>query len=160
MASRRARTASRRKPCRALDADHVYWGDFAAERVARVGKSGGAPETIAAGLYAGALAVDATRVFVEESPGGVQGTIAAIPLDGGSATILVSGNVGREALAADEQRLNFAEGITDLQVLSISKEGGPVNVLAQNQSSVTALAVDGSCVYWVAKEGVWKAPRE
>ncbi|HEY5242876.1 MAG TPA: hypothetical protein VIJ22_15460 [Polyangiaceae bacterium] len=93
-----------------------------------------------------ALTVDCVNVYYETT----DGTIAQVPIGGGTPTTLVTGaGRGLLQLAVDSDRVYF--GSTQGDVASVPIGGGAVTTLAPGAGSI-GIAVDANNVYWTNRD--------
>jgi hypothetical protein len=128
----------------AVNAMSVYW--IAGGDVMTVALDGGTPATFAAAspgaVYLNHLVLDATNVYLI-----VPGSLTALPLQGGAATILTTDVEEPTALTLDSTSLYWTDQALGT-VMQIPIQGGPVTTLASGQEFAAGVAVDATTVYW------------
>jgi hypothetical protein len=154
----------------AVDATNVYWVEGGTDgkpppegdtKLMMVPKAGGTPTTLAtAGMLVsgGSLTVDATNVYwtisVYQQVNGASvctlGKVLSVPIAGGAATTLTSGQNGPGAIAVDATSLYWInEGSKDDgAIMKIPKGGGAAITLAANLTDPSRIVVDDTAVYW------------
>jgi hypothetical protein len=132
-----------------VDADAVYFGDGALERVPL---AGGAPTPLAPG-WLGVGAVDDAHVYVDQSPptGVALGSVAKA---GGPMTVLANPVNASGGFALDDEAIYWAawhDQGPGSAVVRVPKGGGDLEVLVANEDSPQGIAVDDTHVYWGAR---------
>jgi hypothetical protein len=154
-----------------LGSYYVYWGNTLDRRALmrfRFYFGPTVPETVAAfptdpgttGLRTSALATDAQYVYWGDE---TIGALYKLPLDGqcietvgmdaGGCPMLVAPDGAHVLvrLAVDNENVYFTYlDVTDgkLAIARVSKNGGPMTLLATGQGPYSAIATDGKTVYW------------
>jgi hypothetical protein len=136
----------------ALGPDSIYW--IAGDEVLSAPRDGGDPVVLLTGQASpGALALDSRFLYVANAgtlqdsgaggPPGQDGTIVAVPLDGGSPRTLAAAQNAPGALAVDDVNVYFAAGAPPqadggpgFQILSVPISGGAPSVLVPSVSPV------------------------
>ena len=147
----------------AVNATDACWtinnGNFPDEvpGVVCVRLSGGTPFTVASGnaIYWG-LALDATTAYSLSGDGSGSGSIIAIPLAGGTAVTLGSGDPA--GIAVDQANVYWTNNPEDGgtgSVIRVPKRGGDSVTLAAGQINVGAVAVDSQHVFWTDDPSVF-----
>jgi hypothetical protein len=142
------------------DVSHVYWsgGEIGSASIKRVGKNGGASQTLASGLnYPRDLAVDESFVYWADSD-----SIRRMPKIGGAAAPTTSySNSGTQVahLAVRDSRLFWTEtdsagSIGSGKVRSASKTGGAQSSIATGLSGPGGINIDGQYAYWGDGDGI------
>jgi len=158
----------------AVDATSVYWANqgtaannFSDGAIMKVALGGGTPVVLAAGQLApGFLAVDGTSIYWTDQGTATSGSfnadgsvmkLALTGGDGGTPTILASGQVGPFPITVDGTSVYWGTSGT---IAKVPLGGGDTVVLASGQSVPFGIAVDGTDVYWTNLYGgsVLKAP--
>jgi hypothetical protein len=137
----------------AVDSSNIYWAACSTDTatggsVFQVPFIGGSPTTLAGGeAYTNAIASDGQFVYF----GTNDGTLAKVPIGGGTVTTLISdSSLGAAAdVAVDSAYVYWANESDPGSVFRIPLQGGVVETLATGQVSPYAIAVDASSVYWV-----------
>ncbi len=100
--------------------------------------------------------------YVLETPNG-SGLVARVPIAGGTPETLASGRTGNlPAVAVDDRNVYWIEGegtIEEGAVAAVPKSGGVVAVLVSGLSDPSAIAVDGSGIYFDNGGLVEKIPK-
>lgn len=122
--------------------------DVDAPPAARVG------EDILVGVEAGALAVDATHVYFVQTGG----LIGRVPKAGGAMTSIASGQHSASSLDVSSDQVCWVDGGThvadfrDGSIHCATKTGGNDRTIV-GAYMPSALAVDGTTIYWVEIDG-------
>jgi hypothetical protein len=159
-----------------IDATNAYWVSAAGgTQLFRASLSGASGPVALASLPCGAggLALDSTSLYwtVYENctvpPGfSAANLVMKMPLGGGAAITLASGQNYPQGIAVDATSLYWAAQ-SDQRVMKLSLAGGVPVALAVNQVYPQSVAVDGTSVYWAnsgsagdptAVGGVMKVP--
>ncbi len=166
----------------AVDATHVYWanaGDACLDdagpcsgAILSVPLAGGTITTLASQLDLPIrVAVDATNVYWTNAGRGCPfdagvsvpinmrcgGSIMTMPLQGGTPTILASGQNNPWGIAVDRNSVywtNFGDGT----VMKVPRLGGMTTTLATGQNLPYGIVTDATSVYWAGGDGVRKVP--
>jgi hypothetical protein len=138
----------------ALGPHQVFWS--AADATYQASLDGSSP--LAIGPPAAAIAVDETDVyFAMNSDWSGTGTILRVPVGGGTPTTLATGRTGSVvAIAVDSSNVYWIEGEGTIQegaVAAMPKGGGYVSILAAGLGDPSAIAVDGTGVYFTNPSG-------
>ena len=144
----------------AVDATHVYWGSFhqTGSAVRRVLTSGGAATTLSSEPQRrpSAVVVDGSFVYWTRY---AEGSLARMPLAGGTVTPLVQGVPQLHTVTRDGQFLYFANSSLIQRVRS---DGTSPLTLVQGASAGPQygfdLAVDATHVYWSDSSGIYRIP--
>lgn len=147
----------------ALDATHVYWvNSYAAEdrKLRRVGRAGGAVETLATGGYtAYALSVRAGHIAWATFNNFAGSRVLRMPVTGGAPETLATGSPQPMSTVATEHDVywvNVSSGYTfggpvrtDGSVLSVSIAGGAARTHAPAEADPSDIAHNGRTTCWV-----------
>jgi hypothetical protein len=141
----------------AVDASNVYWTDAVKGQVNTVAISGGTVTTLTTGGgEPWAVAVDSSSLYWTDASAG---QINKIGKTGGAVTPLATG-VNPYGIVVDSSNVYWIEGTATAgsgHVKKVSINGGTVTTLASGMSSqyssVQAIAIDSSSVYWVDQQG-------
>lgn len=120
--------------------------------ISRVSKTGGAPFTLASSTSVRGLAVDTT--FAYWTDGGTPGTVAKIPIAGGSATVIASGQAKPAAVAVDTLYvywINQGVSLVSGAIMKAPVGGGEPTALALEQNEADSLVLYGAHVYWTTR---------
>jgi|SRR5580698_4480044 hypothetical protein len=109
------------------------------------------------------IAVDAAHVYwanygESNEPTNTNGTIMKVPLGGGPAMTLASGQHDPYAIVVDSSNVYWGnagtqtEGYKDGAVMKVPLGGGTPTTLATGQGGVYGIAVDETSVYWTTQE--------
>lgn len=155
----------------AVDSTSVYWTTYygAVMKVPLGGmEEGGVVATLASASNPSAVAVDDARVYWADLG---NGSVASVPLDGGMASTLASGQAEANGIALDAVNVYWTNGgmcagagVTCAgdggTVMSVPLDGGNVATLVAGQSGPFAVAVNATSVYWTDYNAgtVMKAP--
>jgi hypothetical protein len=84
-----------------------------------------------------------------------------MPLGGGDALTLVTGEAAIASIAVDATRVYWTNqyGIDQGAVLSVPIGGGRAGALASGQGDPTSVAVDADNVYWIGGGSVRQMPK-
>jgi hypothetical protein len=131
----------------ALDATSVYW---TANKVMKAPKAGGSPTALSTTGFGLALATDGTNVYFTSSVPTDMLThfLAKVPTAGGAPTALASGAPLGIAVDATSVYSTARPDVGPGTVMKVATGGGTPSTLASGQSFPTAIAVDGTNVYW------------
>jgi cysteine-rich repeat protein/uncharacterized repeat protein (TIGR03803 family) len=142
----------------------AYFTTYEGNTVSTVSVSGGTTTGLAVSEFPNYVAVDAQSVYWTGYQGGAtgQGTVMKVPIGGGTATTLASGQPAPCGVAIDAANvywLNNTNSGSTGTVMKVPIGGGSPITLASGQSMPVALAVDVTSVYWINSDGtVMKAP--
>jgi hypothetical protein len=149
-----------------VDEAGVYVTDSSGGRVLRFALEGGAPKVLARQDKAFDLAVGGADLYFSLAR---KGDLMIVPKAGGPVKKLASGLVASAPIAGDDSAVySVLAGKADGDPLGVARvaKAGDVTVLAQvpSSDSVSALAIDETCVYWAdrvtsAKTVVYARPR-
>jgi hypothetical protein len=113
------------------------------------------------------LAVDASYVYasVDDSGGSGTGSIVKVPIAGGSAVTLASGQLNNGELAIDDTYVYWADlgdgtqmHNTDGSIMRVPKAGGSVVTLAANVDGPRSLVLANNFVYFGNWDSIQKVP--
>jgi sugar lactone lactonase YvrE len=112
--------------------------------VLRAGLDGANPVELSANLTGApaGLAVDATHAFFTAAD-----RVMKVPIAGGAAVTVASGQAGPGAVAIDGNTIYWANTIGS-SIVRANLDGSNATVLAVGQAGPRALALDGTHVYW------------
>lgn len=139
----------------AVDDASVYWTENSG--VAKVAKDGGAVIVLATDQYAPSfIALDSTSAYWTDDG---SGSVAKVPLGGGTVTTLAAAHDGYAiGIALSSTQVYWTNAFA---VLSMPLDGGAVVTLAPQQNSATGVVVDATSVYWANQyHTVMKMPLE
>ena len=137
------------------DDTHVYAAVYGVNPVgpgdvARVPKTGGAPEILVAGVdWTHDVAVDEAFVYYSHFDGSSAQEISRAPKTGGAPELLVGGVEGGADLAVDAAFLYYTEG-NEGRVMRVAKAGGGPEELAGGWVGSKHLVLDGGHLYFTA----------
>jgi hypothetical protein len=136
----------------ALFGEHVYWVT-ASGAVMRVGRTGGAPEQLAAGTKMVSIAVDATGVFFTDEGAG---KVSMVPLAGGAVVDLASGEPSPWGIALDGTNAYYS---TSTAVRRVRQAGGAAPEDVRTGLPTPRKVVIGSGrVFWLYESATGQAP--
>jgi hypothetical protein len=118
---------------------------------AQVGCGTVSPTTLASGGAVVGLARDATNAYWVD--GAAPGTVAKVPLGGGSASPIISQRVGPTDVAVDSLYVYWIEqgpGSNTGAIMQATLSGTSPTVLASGQVNPRALFLTSAAVYWVS----------
>jgi hypothetical protein len=152
----------------ALDKTSVYWIDRAASpTLQKLPLAGGNAQQLATGIGASSIAVDASHVYasVDDSGGSGTGSIVKVPIAGGAAVTLASGQLNNGELAIDNTYVYWADlgdgtqmHNTDGSIMRVPKAGGSVVTLAANVDGPRSLVLANNYVYFGNWDSIQKVP--
>jgi hypothetical protein len=139
----------------ALNSTNLYWTTLFGGEVVEVALDGGAAEMVAPrhgtqGQGSVAIANDATSIYWASQ----DGTILSVGLDGGTPTIVASGQgIDTFGIAVDSTNVYWtyegtAPDFADGEVRKTPKQRGAITALASGQTAPHGIAVDATSVYW------------
>ena len=139
-----------------IDDTDIFWAED--EAVYRVSKAGGKVQTVVAAGLPDYLAIDGTHVYWYSILAGV---IYRAPKKGGAAA---------KVYADDQHTFHtfFVDGpdlfVTfgsekKLQIQRLPKSGGKPVTVVEGQDPGPAFAIDGTHVYWITEDDLFKVPR-
>jgi hypothetical protein len=128
----------------ANDDKNVYW--TTEHEIVGVDKRGDSLHTLATGIAdPGRLVSDGIDVYwLDRGVGLDDGSLARVPIAGGTVHVLASGFRAGEALAVDGDYVYWG---ADDRIIRRAKSGGPDGILATHVDA-TAIDVDQTNVYW------------
>jgi hypothetical protein len=126
----------------AVDQTRVYWLDYADDLLRSVSKDGGDPATLIKFPGAQAIAVDEKYVYC----GGVSGRIVKLDKNGGAPQTLIPENPQQVTLLAMDDTNLYYSGLD--RIMKVSKNGGPVIIVARKPEGSFKFTVDDCCLYW------------
>jgi len=132
----------------AVDTENVYWttSEATSGGVKRVRLGGGTTETLLSmHAYFPDMAVDATGIFLPEYD---SGALLKLPLDGGTADVIASGQPSPNGIAIAGGNIYWTNGVAAGTVMTVPLGGGTARTLASGQSHPGSVAQDGDDVYW------------
>jgi hypothetical protein len=133
----------------AISPTNVYWSELSGH-IATVAKGGGGVATLFSNaIDPESVAVNATDIFWVEF-GGIpdNASIVKMPLGGGTATTILANQQRPVSLAADSDFVYLAN-FDNSSVVKVPVTGGPmVGVYSEAHARPTAVAIDGTSVYW------------
>jgi hypothetical protein len=139
----------------ALDANSVYWTTELSIRHASL--DGGLPVELVTSPDPFAfrprdIVVNATHLFWTDD--GDPESVSRVPLDGGPATLLASGEDSGypSAIAIDDTHVYWVASDTGTSIRKVPLDGGTVTVLASDLSRVVDIAVYAGQVYFVLND--------
>jgi hypothetical protein len=162
----------------AADSKNVYWieqtcpedGGACGSTIEKMSLNGGTATPLVSGPNAGAMAIDANRVYWTTlgqscpSGGGAcpnNGTVLSAPLLGGATTTLATGQGSPAALAVNATSVVWVtttDSAGDGAVLSVPIAGGTPTTLASTCCDATTVAVDAQNVYYANFDDVLETP--
>ena len=138
----------------AVGGDEVYWTNTATANIQSVSTSGGAVADIDvgdAGVSGYGLAVNQTTLYFLTGPSdGASGSIASMPIAGGTPTIVASGLSSPAALNVVGSSLYWLD-TADGYVMTMPTTGGHALADLSGITGATGLAVDGTNAYWITR---------
>lgn len=145
----------------AADANYVYW--HGGGEIARVGKSGGVPETILGGLsHCSSLAIDETHAYFacsESAAGKADGTISRVPKQpNASPEPLANGISEAGGLALGSEGVYFIDALTGV-VGRVPAAGGAVETLVSGRNKASSPTLSDGYVWWIEAGGIARLPR-
>jgi hypothetical protein len=97
-----------------------------------------------------AVVCEGDEVFVATA-----GIIARVPVAGGDPVRLVEDSRQPQALAIDADKVYWTSREAG-EILSVSRQGGAIDVLVRNQDEVGGIVVDDRAIYWTVKSAIRK----
>lgn len=147
----------------AVDGGYLYWTNASTGAVMRLSRAGGVqPVGMARNPtgYTWGIAVDDAFVYWREAdPADLDGRVMKLAKGavlGQTPVVLAEGYPGARYLALDATHVYWTTFLRDPQsgvytagrIARISKDGGPVQVLATSQQTPHGIAVDDQAIYW------------
>jgi hypothetical protein len=126
----------------AVDATSIYWTHQ--EGVTSMPIGGGTPRPIAAADRASGIALDATNVYWTSLG---EGSVMKVPIGGGDATVLASGQSEPAAIAVDAANVYWRNS-GDGTIKKVPIGGGDETLLASGLALSSGMAVAGGHLYW------------
>jgi hypothetical protein len=139
-----------------VDAANVYWVTLIGGTVMKVGKQGGAPTTLVMGLtpnYPTTIAVDATHVYWTNSANHPDGAIMRVPLAGGKADVLATGELQAIAITLTADTVYWTNFDNPSRLVSVGKDGTGLHELVRGLDFGSGIAIDGSTLYFTSLGG-------
>jgi hypothetical protein len=138
-----------------LGTDTVYFADPSANRIVKVAKSGGVPQTLVTANSPSSLTGDESVLYSAESSG-----IRRIDLQDLSSAVLSTGYVGGQdyGLALAGSHLYWRRPVEGIYGLPVA--GGTPAKIVTGTGVVNDFAIDGNAVYWSENAVVWKRSLE
>ncbi len=142
----------------AVDSANVYWTTVPSPSggtVLKIPKTGGAPATLASGLYSpGGIAVSGTNAYwTSQDPAGTNSgvIVQTVPLSGGTPTsaadVLLSAIPGDIRLDSNNVYWSVFD-YTNGAILRAPLDGGAVATLASGETYPLYMTIDGTHAYW------------
>jgi hypothetical protein len=138
----------------AVDANSIYWTDWAAGTVSKVKLDGTGLTVLASNQnFPQAIAVDATSVYwVDEGVNATPGSIMKCSLSGANVSTLVANQASPSGLAIDATRVYWvmAPSQSTGNVMAAGLDGSSVTVLSSGSYvNPWSIAVSGTAVFWL-----------
>jgi len=139
-----------------IDDTDVYWAEN--EAIYRVPKAGGKVQTVSPAGLPDVLAVDEAFVYWYSS---VQGVLNRVPKKGGArAKVHADDQHTLHTFFIDGNDLFVTYGSESAMVIQrLPKAGGAAVTVADKLQAGTDFAIDGSNIYWITEDDIWKVPR-
>jgi hypothetical protein len=140
----------------AQDTTHVYFA--MGGTINKVPLNGGAVSRLASWQDPIDLAVDGSHVYFVTYSGG---TVARVPVAGGTPVVLASDQIIPTDIAIDATSVYWAirgDDHTQASIMKVPLAGGQPQRLAVSEYEPIDLAVDGTNVYWAASGRVMRVP--
>jgi Stigma-specific protein, Stig1 len=133
----------------AADGTNVYWADSFS--IMKIGNDGIGLMTLAQTTDpAGDIATDGKFVYWTN---GYAGTVRAVPVGGGTAAVVASGQANPGAIAMDGTSVYWTNNSSG-SVMKAAVDGSDLTTLTTGEASLRDIATDGNYVYWVAYDGL------
>ena len=139
-----------------IDDTDVFWSEN--EAIYRVPKAGGKTQTVSPAGLPDVLAVDDTFIYWYSS---VAGVLNRAPKKGGKAAkVHADDQHTLHTFFIDGNDLFVTWGSENAMVIQrLPKSGGAAVTVADKLQAGTDFAIDGTNVYWITEDDIWKVPR-
>jgi hypothetical protein len=127
----------------AVDSTSAYWGT--PDGIAKAPLAGGTASLLVTDPNRWHFAVDATNIYwIDKSAG----TVMKMPLGGGAAVTIASGQDSLADVAVDSANVYWTCGNNPYKVMKAPIQGGSPVTLANGTGVALRIAVDATSVYW------------